>query len=378
MKPSLETYTSLFGEFFGESDCSIGENTATVTTPYDVFAFTDKGNGNIRLESGNKPVFSRWATLFEPREFVGFIADSAQAAMAVEPVWKEYEPKFRDKERVAEINSRYSMVFRKLTDEYASAIYDGNPVGDIEERIRKTEAERQLELGGADGEPMTVEQIKTRAEKQVEERRKHEERSRRVREAQQRKREEREARHERYAKDLEDRLGVRPTITHHVPMSGWHYDAYEYPIPKGQRVSFKYYTDNFDVILKDAETLLQPLCALAEVSSTKLKFSFLSYDKATKASVHYWNKTALEDLGDRTALKEMVCGVKSARVSFRVNQRNVEARIFDKTGGRGYLSAGLAKTASDDTVAAFAAALDAFAAADDSCRKRRDISYSFV
>ena len=377
--PSLDTYTSLFGEYFGESDFSVEENSATVTTPYDVFVFTDSGRGNVQLMSREKPGFSRWATFFEPRDLVGFIADTVDAALAIEPLWEEYEPKFLEKERVAEIESRYSSVFQGLTNEYASAIFAGNPVGDIEDRIRKMEAERKLELGVADGGSMTVECIKTRAEKLAEEWRKSAERSRRIREAHQRKREEREARHERYTKDLEDRLGVRPTITHRVPMSGGkHFDAYEFPLPSGQRVVFKYYTEDFDEILKDAETLLPLLRMLSEVSSTKLKLSSSRYETATRAKVQSWNKKALVDLGDRNALKEMVSAIGSTRVSFHVNQRYVEARIFANTGRPEYLSASLAKTASEENVAAFAAAVDAFAAANYSCRKRREINYSFV
>ena len=379
LMPSLDTYTSLFAEYFGESGFSVGEDSATVTTPYDVFVFTDKGKGSVELMSREKPGFSRWATCFEPRDLVGFIADTIDATSAIEPVWKEYEPTFLEKERVACIESRYSLAFRQLTNEYASAIFAGNPVGDIEDRIRKTEAERQLELGMADGGSMTVEQIKARAEKQAEEWRKSEERSRRIREAHQKKKEEREARFKRYAKDLEDRLGVRPTITHRVPVSGGkHYDAYEYPLPSGQRVLFKYYTENFDEILKDAEALLPPIRILSEVSSTKLKLSSTGYEAATMANVQSWNKKALVDLGDRSALKEMVSAVKSERVSFHVNQRYVVARIFINPGGHEYLSVSLAKTASEENVTAFAAAVDAFSVADYSLRMRRNISYSFV
>ena len=383
LMPKLDTYTSLFGEFFGEGAFSIEGNTATVTTPYDKFVFEDKGKGNVRLTSTARSGFFKSATFFEPRDLVGFIADGVTAALAVEPVWKEYEPRFQERDKVQKIEDRYYSIFLELMQKHSSALLEGEPVTEIEEELGKAEAAMREELGTGADYLSIVEGVKRDAEKQIEMWRKSEERSRRASEAYRKKKEEREARHEQYANDLEARLGVRPAIAHRVPMSGGsHYDTVTYPLPNGQNVTFRYYDDIFEHMLKDAEAMLQPLRILSELSSTKLKvkeddISGIKYRDSTPAMLRYWTEKAEEDLADRPALKEMVGRFRGMKLSFHVKPALVETRFYFRKGQKGYLSASVQKKASDETVAAFSDAVAALVTADDSRRKGRGLMYSF-
>ena len=378
--PKLDDFTSLFGEYFSESDYTIEGNTATVTTPYDVFIFEDRGKGNIRMESPRRPALCMWVTYYEPRDIVGFIADSVAFASAVEPVWKEYEPRFQEKKRIHDMEDRYSQEFRTLKKEYVSALCEDKPVEELEDRIRKTEEKMREELGTADGGPSKLDAIRKEAKEEVNRMRKSEERSRRASESYRRRKEEREARYKRCADDIEAMLGVRPWITRTAPLSGGkHYDAVVYRLPNGQRVKFKYYGNDSDKIMADAEALrvqLPLLRSLSELSSTKLKVGYLEFGPSTESLLQSWKKQALDAVGDRPALREMMEGIESVRASFHVNQRNVELRLFTKIGSWGYLSASLPKGASADAVAAFSQTVKELMAAEDSLKEGRHLSYS--
>ena len=195
-----------------------------------------------------------------------------------------------------------------------------------------------------------------------------------------RRKDEREARYKRCADDIEAMLGVRPWISRKAPLSGGkHYDAVVYRLPNGQRVKFKYYGNNSDEIMADAEALRAQfplLRSLSELSSTKLKVGYLEFGPSTKSLLQSWKKQALDAVGDRPALREMMEGIESGRASFHVNQRNVELRLFSKIGSWGYLSASLPKGASADTVAAFSQAVKELIAAKDSLKEGRHLSYS--
>ena len=379
--PTLNDFTSLFGEYFDASAVAVDGNTATVTTPYSVFAF-ETGKNDIRLTCSCGTRFTRIATYFEPGEVLGFIGDSGIAAAAVEPVWKKYEPKLKEMKRVSGIESKYSSEFSDLKDQYSFALYKGAPLSDIEKKIQEAEARMRSELGRGAGNQSMLETIRRDAERRTEERRKSEERSRHIQEALQRKKEEREARHKDYADEIEALLGIRPEIRHRVPFTGGrHYDAYTYLLPNGQSVTFRYIAEDFKAILKDAEALIPVLRTLSELSATKLKINACpgwNYSPATPAMLRYWADSAVEHLDGFPAIKEMVERFRGEKVSFHVKPRNVEMRYYFRKGQSGFFSASLEKKAADESVAAFSEAVAALAVADSSRRKGRNLEYSIV